>query len=1090
MHQASIGAGEKSIPVSPNSMEKDNQGSVASRESGAAGSGRVGIPLLPLAGLSGETVPRACVLEMSGKISLPCRQETIISSLELFAGSPSLDSPLDQEWIARSQLDLSNVGDSSETLRAPPSPLVIGSTGTSKLDSQPTVGVGVGGAEEIGRLSAVEQCHMECRHLGGSCLKPRCGSGCSHQGCLKSGNIPAALRLVLKLARGTATPRQSNLLQDCRGVEARNATAQLLTSLLPAALAEENLEVNVGVALRALAGIEVLSWVRSSSLDRPRCSRVHTDTVEVTGGDGVGNQGRGAGTLDMMPRWNRSEFSAELASLDIKTLVRCMAALDESKPQGLSSDQSLRHNDNDSDGDGKIGIEASRSNKHRDLLRALCRQALEHTWLARLLTHKAIEGCPGRGVPRSVSSSVEDISRIVLYCGVTLARLLDPCGSMESTDSCESPKRYSADRLQLDCGRLVSDAGALLIEAPVAHELTKSLESVLRWSRAWGEDFDWSASTLSCMASSSNDIIPTLVRFVSTLMKLISKRSIGLEISALRGTIQPEDREWARLAEARSLARALDGSTASVDDFTLRILECLEAALYRSASVLNASRATRASRVTRQPRREHRSPSSALLNQDGVPVPDNNSRDSTPRAEGGTVQDCSRSIKRDRGVLCGEPSRSAFEVVHGAVARVLRAMIPLIEPDGCALAALRMQRICPLLGNVDENESVGISPRHSQGGFPSITLPSTLRLIAALFPLWSSFESQRNGVNPEIFVDPLFHRLATCLDTKFEEEGVVTVVDVPEDGTERLQNTSGLRIEGPARERRAQACGLHLDALRALVVAGSQATMECVDNLRVVDFLLTKFLCNNTIPVPAGSDAACLTLEGSIKPSEESRSSPAGERLIKTSDTMPSELACHRPIGGRMAPAATDEDRIIATTSGRLMVIPAKSQAEQSVTNSSTAVAHARDEYYDKAKYATSTACATGGIPADLAAACHGKLGGGSSEGAVALMMQGKDDNVAAREAGAKFVSGDKVDGLVAVKMTRPRWFPGSVTDVHEGGSLDILYDDGDVEKFKNAENVRPRRRRARVPRLGGVAAKSGNQGLCAMPMAGDDLGI
>lgn len=72
-----------------------------------------------------------------------------------------------------------------------------------------------------------------------------------------------------------------------------------------------------------------------------------------------------------------------------------------------------------------------------------------------------------------------------------------------------------------------------------------------------------------------------------------------------------------------------------------------------------------------------------------------------------------------------------------------------------------------------------------------------------------------------------------------------------------------------------------------------------------------------------------------------------------------------------------------------------------------------------------------------------------------------------AADSGRLFAVGERVDGLVAVRNKRPRWFSGRVKRLNSDGRLHICYDDGDEEPAKDKRDVRPsmpRRPRAKPP--------------------------
>lgn len=86
-----------------------------------------------------------------------------------------------------------------------------------------------------------------------------------------------------------------------------------------------------------------------------------------------------------------------------------------------------------------------------------------------------------------------------------------------------------------------------------------------------------------------------------------------------------------------------------------------------------------------------------------------------------------------------------------------------------------------------------------------------------------------------------------------------------------------------------------------------------------------------------------------------------------------------------------------------------------------------------------------------------GKLAGGVC--ASGKLERTNDDN-AGTGTKAQILAGDRVDGLVAVRSGRPRWFTGRVERVNEDGTLHMCYDDGDEELSKDRGQVRPSQRK------------------------------
>lgn len=59
------------------------------------------------------------------------------------------------------------------------------------------------------------------------------------------------------------------------------------------------------------------------------------------------------------------------------------------------------------------------------------------------------------------------------------------------------------------------------------------------------------------------------------------------------------------------------------------------------------------------------------------------------------------------------------------------------------------------------------------------------------------------------------------------------------------------------------------------------------------------------------------------------------------------------------------------------------------------------------------------------------------------------------------FAVGEQIDGLYKIKSRRERWFPGVVQAIHPDGTMDILYDDGELTLHKPATEVRKTKRRS-----------------------------
>ncbi|CAM9435623.1 unnamed protein product, partial [Sphacelaria rigidula] len=110
--------------------------------------------------------------------------------------------------------------------------------------------------------------------------------------------------------------------------------------------------------------------------------------------------------------------------------------------------------------------------------------------------------------------------------------------------------------------------------------------------------------------------------------------------------------------------------------------------------------------------------------------------------------------------------------------------------------------------------------------------------------------------------------------------------------------------------------------------------------------------------------------------------------------------------------------------------------------------------------------CTTSGVPAAVSSITLPTCNDNTTmaiEGGAVCTSDGKEMIICA--------PGDRIDGLFAVRPGgRPRWFPGRVVEVHQDGTVDVCYDDGDEERYKDPEKVRPQRKRAQAIRQGAVA--------------------
>lgn len=229
-------------------------------------------------------------------------------------------------------------------------------------------------------------------------------------------------------------------------------------------------------------------------------------------------------------------------------------------------------------------------------------------------------------------------------------------------------------------------------------------------------------------------------------------------------------------------------------------------------------------------------------------------------------------------------------------------------------------------------------------------------------------------------------------------------------------------------------CSLYLDALGRLVAIPDPAVREAMHELHVERTLLTKVLRPPT----------------AITNSTQTAAAPApamacGEELTSTSTFM-------------CAKGGTEEQR--CTTSG----VPA---AVSSITLPSSNPPSIRSPGVAP----TTLDGATTAVHRDIL----GMVGSRGSERTC------NDNTTMAIEGGAVctsdgkemiiFAPGDRIDGLFAVRPGgRPRWFPGCVVEVHQDGTVDVCYDDGDEERYKDPEKVRPQRKRAQAIRQGAVA--------------------
>lgn len=75
--------------------------------------------------------------------------------------------------------------------------------------------------------------------------------------------------------------------------------------------------------------------------------------------------------------------------------------------------------------------------------------------------------------------------------------------------------------------------------------------------------------------------------------------------------------------------------------------------------------------------------------------------------------------------------------------------------------------------------------------------------------------------------------------------------------------------------------------------------------------------------------------------------------------------------------------------------------------------------------------------------------------------LQSPFDHIGALTSSSAFAIGDAVDGKCETNNGSYRWFPGVVLCLHEDGTVDVEYSDGDKHLHKSMDGIRPTRRRS-----------------------------
>lgn len=227
---------------------------------------------------------------------------------------------------------------------------------------------------------------------------------------------------------------------------------------------------------------------------------------------------------------------------------------------------------------------------------------------------------------------------------------------------------------------------------------------------------------------------------------------------------------------------------------------------------------------------------------------------------------------------------------------------------------------------------------------------------------------------------------------------------------------------------------LYLDALERLIAIPDPAVREAMHKLHIGQILLTEIL---RPPTAITSSTQIVAAPATAMAS--------GEKSINTSTFKCAEGGTEKKqCKTSSVPAAVSS---ITSSSSNPPSIPSPSVAPMTLDGATTAIHH--------------------DIPGivgsrDNERTCNENVTKAIEGGAVS-----KSDG----KKMAAFAPGDRIDGLFAVRPGgRPRWFPGRVVEVHPDGTVDVCYDDGDEERYKDPEKVRPRRRRAQAIHQGAVA--------------------
>lgn len=888
--------------------------SISEKEPAAIGKG--GVPILPLASLRCNAPPGAQGVQPSGR-TISSRQR------EAWLASPTSNTewespPTDDEPLECSTRETSGTG---EGIALPETPQLLTGTRSGESERQRRKreidGGRVGGDEQRSTFFQ-ERLDVQRRMLDDSFPGFRQEIVGSHDVLANHGAGNAAIPLVLGLARASARPRQTELLRDAGLMSSQISTAKLLVSFLPPMLAEDEVGSDILVAWRALASIGTLLWiVGSSDLDGGLSSAVLDPCPETGEGKTKARTAEDASPGPILMGGIR-DLQGALATVDVVTLARCLAAMGSESADVRSRytapcDRVGRH---------------LKPDLNRDRVRAACRQALEHAWLARLVLRKILKTSTVNQVSWSRSFGVEATMQVVRYCGEALRRILGQHDdSLDIWDFYFATEALCFSSSDVFSGGLINEPGALLICTPVLIDLVSCVEIVSSQMTRWNEDSKLFASTLNCMTSSVF-VLPMLVSIAGRLMLLISAGDTVGESPSISG--YPKDPFSGSLCGASKLARIINGNTAPLEELLAHSLACLRIVLSRSAISLSASQAPR--KRNRgislpnpyvSPRRGVERTAKAMSSAADLGCPGMNceerKRDAqdNPQENGGDYRETSPEVVSD--------------VVYGAVLHAIATTIPIFGPNGGILTLLRAggcyPRAHPSSVSANGDESFGTQLEQARRECPRSILAGVLRLIAEFVALWVSCDLEHDAFHPEAFVAPLFEGLSACMGRNRRPHGAEGIPrGAPGHHSKSVAGEiSRGGVDDPGEGHDLELSLLYLDVLRGLAIIEDRATWERISSLGIWWFLMQGFLTSSLEHFWAGDAVGCLP--DTRLPMEHGDSS-----LVTPRRSASSPYRVERRDEGEMSHSvAQDEDEGVAEDLGSAG--PGQKSAEASCTD-------------------------------------------------------------------------------------------------------------------------------------------------------------